>query len=110
VKFDNLEIRLIKAVADYNRNGLVDLADFILWRNSYGQTGAGLAADGNANGFVDIGDFDLWRANFGKSLSTSTALASFESQPTTIPEPATLTIFSLAIALTFSPRSLARSQ
>jgi hypothetical protein len=112
---DNLEIRLIEPVADYNRNGFVDLADFTLWRNSYGQTGTGLAADGNANGFIDTGDYDLWRAHFGKSLSASTALASFEPQSTTIPDPATLAMLSLAIVLTFcraraAPlRSLAQS-
>ena len=34
-------------LGDYNLNGIVDAADYTVWRNSFGQAGAGLAADGN---------------------------------------------------------------
>jgi hypothetical protein len=60
---------------DYNRNGSVDAADYIVWRNSLGQTGTGLAADGNGNGQVDAGDYNLWRANFGRTSTASGASA-----------------------------------
>ena len=35
---------------DYNQNGFVDAADYVVWRDTLGQMGAGLAADGNNNG------------------------------------------------------------
>jgi hypothetical protein len=53
---------------DYNRNGVVDAADYVVWRNTLGQTATGLLADGNGNGVVDAGDYNVWRANFGRSV------------------------------------------
>lgn len=56
---------------DYNLNGVVDAADYVLWRKTLGQTGAGLAADGSGptvgtpNGVVDQADYAFWRSNFG---------------------------------------------
>ncbi len=50
------------ALPDYNDNGVVDAADYALWRNTRGQTGAGLAADGNNDGTVNQLDYDLWRS------------------------------------------------
>jgi hypothetical protein len=52
---------------DYNRNGAVDAADYVVWLRSVGQSGSSLPADGNANGIVDQEDFDIWRANFGST-------------------------------------------
>lgn len=48
---------------DYDRNGLVQLADYSLWENSLGST-TELSADGNRNGVVDAADYTLWRDNF----------------------------------------------
>jgi hypothetical protein len=52
---------------DYNRDGSVDAADYVVWRKTMGQTGSGLAADGNHNNQIDSGDFDVWRATFGNT-------------------------------------------
>ncbi len=46
-------------LGDYNQNGFVDAADYVVWRNTLGQIGAGLAADGNNNGTIDAADYDL---------------------------------------------------
>ena len=51
---------------DYNRDGSVDAADYVVWRNLAGQTG-NLAADGNEDNMVDSKDFDLWRSNMGRT-------------------------------------------
>jgi hypothetical protein len=54
---------------DYNLNGTVDAADFVLWRrwlNTSVPNWSG--ADGNGNGVVDAADHDVWRANFGYTL------------------------------------------
>ena len=55
---------------DFNSDGVVDLADFTLWRNTLGSEGIGLAADGNKNGVVDVADYVLWKENFGNRDKT----------------------------------------
>ena len=49
---------------DFNLNGAIDAADYVLWRNTLGST-SNLAADGNGNRVVDSGDYTLWRRRFG---------------------------------------------
>ncbi|HEX5472702.1 MAG TPA: hypothetical protein VFW73_12500 [Lacipirellulaceae bacterium] len=55
---------------DYNANGSVDAADYVLWRKTLGST-TNLVADGSGptagapNGVVDQFDYDYWRSNFG---------------------------------------------
>jgi hypothetical protein len=76
---------------DYNRNGTVDAADYVVWRNTVGQRGFGLAADGDRNQLVDPTDYGFWKAGFG--LATSPTLgtsAGLLFGP--VPEPASGTI------------------
>jgi hypothetical protein len=74
----------------------VDAADYVLWRNTLGQSGAGLAADGNGNNTIDTGDYNVWRSNFGRSALTSGAGA---SAATVVPEPATGWLLALGLML-----------
>jgi hypothetical protein len=60
---------------DYNHDGSVDAADYVVWRKTLGQTEAGLAADGDGSGAVDQADYDLWRENFGAIVTNSTHAA-----------------------------------
>ncbi len=56
---------------DYDGNGGVDAADYVIWRKSLNQNPTvGTGADGNGNGVVDQADFSLWQQNFGKARST----------------------------------------
>jgi hypothetical protein len=48
---------------DYDRNLVVNAEDYVVWRSSFGLTGADLAADGNGDESVDAADYVLWRAN-----------------------------------------------
>lgn len=48
---------------DYDRNGVVEQADYTVWRTSFGST-VDLTADGNGNGIVDAGDYTIWRDHF----------------------------------------------
>ena len=55
---------------DYNGDGIVDAADYTVWRDSVGQTGANLAADGTGpsgtpDGVVDDLDYQFWVDHFG---------------------------------------------
>ncbi|MGD9633691.1 MAG: beta strand repeat-containing protein [Pirellulales bacterium] len=56
---------------DYNGDGRVDAADYNRWRDTLGQTGAGLAADGNGNGQIDAADYNVWKSNFGQSAGAA---------------------------------------
>jgi hypothetical protein len=75
---------------DYNANGIVDAADYALWRNMLGQMGPGLPADGNGDGTVNDADFDLWRANFGLG---SPGEATAALQAAAVPEAGTAVLF-----------------
>jgi hypothetical protein len=75
------------SLPDYNLNGVVDAADYALWRNTRGQMGIGLAADGNNDGTVDQLDYDLWRANFGMLVSPGSG-SGLAFSVASVPEPA----------------------
>lgn len=81
---------------DYTGDGVVDAADFAVWRDTQGQTGSGLAADGNSSGTIDAGDYDVWRAHFGQTAGGA-ASASMDSLAAA-PEPPSLLLVSLGLA------------
>jgi GH35 family endo-1,4-beta-xylanase len=56
------------APGDYNSDGIVDMADYIVWRKSYGSS-IDLRADGNGDLMVDDGDYNVWRTYFGHQYS-----------------------------------------
>ena len=70
---------------DYNFDGVVDMADYILWRDSLGST-LDVAADGDGSGMVDAADYGIWKNNFGQS---SAAALNASSSSLNVPEPAT---------------------
>jgi hypothetical protein len=92
-------IRAIGAPAtlpgDYNQNGAVDAADYVLWRDTLDQTVTpGTGADGSGpagqpDGVVDSHDYNFWRAQFGETATT--AAASLISSA--VPEPASWLLF-----------------
>jgi hypothetical protein len=86
---------------DYNHNGVVDAADYVLWRDTLGQTASpvGSGADGNANGTIDVGDYTFWRGHFGDAAPGSGASSSLTMRE--VPEPGTFTLqlFGLAVIL-----------
>lgn len=51
---------------DYNYDGVVNEADYEVWRSAFGTTvpRVGLWADGNKDGVVDAADFTVWRDHF----------------------------------------------
>jgi len=85
-------------LGDYNRDGQVDAADYVMWRKASGQQlPPGTSADGNRDGWVDDGDFAIWRTNFGKTAAVGTG---GESDGEAVPEPGLgLSVGLLACAL-----------
>jgi hypothetical protein len=71
---------------DYNGNGEVDAADYVVWRDTLDQmvTSPGSGADGNASGTVDTADYDFWRARFGNMVAGG---SSFGALNAAVPEP-----------------------
>ena len=53
---------------DYNIDGIVDAADYIVWRDHL-TTNAPLPNEGASIGVVDQDDYGVWQANFGKTAS-----------------------------------------
>lgn len=86
---------------DYNFDGVVDLADYTVWRDSLGAT-TNVAADGNGDGVVDDADYGIWATSFGQaSAGSATATGHF------VPEPATacLLLGSLCLLIAWRKKS-----
>jgi hypothetical protein len=77
---------------DYNGNGVVDAADYTVWRDSFGQNGAGLAADGNGDNTVNQLDHTYWRTRFGNTSGSGSLAVTGAS----VPEPATALTVAIA--------------
>ncbi len=90
-------------VGDYNLDGMVDAADYVVWRNQLGSSGLTLAADGNADGEVTIADYDVWKNHYGQTV------ASLSAAGATVPEPAAwvVMLFIVAASLPLARRALA---
>jgi hypothetical protein len=82
--FDNLLISGPGVLGDYNRNGVVDAADYVVWRNTSGQTGSGLPADGDQNNSVGNSDYSIWRSRFGSSTASASAAAQNVPEPSIV--------------------------
>jgi hypothetical protein len=65
---------------DFNENGVVDAADYTVWRNGLGTR-------------YTQADYEFWRANFGKSNGGNASLSA-------TPEPTTF-VCAIAIAMMF---------
>ncbi|MCA9240052.1 MAG: hypothetical protein KDA37_07630, partial [Planctomycetales bacterium] len=72
-----------RTIGDFNEDGVIDAADYTLWRDQQGQIGADLAADANGDHVVDSGDYSIWRSYYGHSYQVVGS-----PQPVQTPEPA----------------------
>lgn len=79
-----------RSTGDYNGNGIVDAADYVVWRDTLGQAGfPGRGADGNNNGIIDYGDYRFWRNQFGAVVQNGNSAS--------VPEPATFVVLFIAM-------------
>jgi hypothetical protein len=82
---------------DYNGNGTVDAADYVMWRKTLGTSMPNYSgADGNGNGVVDQDDHAVWRAHFGQ-----TSPAGAGSFVAAAPEPASVVLFGVGLVAMF---------
>jgi hypothetical protein len=101
---------------DYNKDGTVDTADYVVWRKSVGQTGSEFVpgmplvsnhhpADGDHSFLIDAADYAVWARHFGQPGSASGQGASVLAAAGTlsqVPEPTARALLILtAIAAAF---------
>jgi sugar lactone lactonase YvrE len=77
-------------IGDFNGNGVVDAADYVVWRNA---SPTDTLPNDNTPGTVDATDYGNWRANFGKTGPASAA----SPGPGAAPEPASVLLISIAV-------------
>src|SRR5262245_44672981 len=102
---DGFTVRLLGIVpvqsGDYNNNGVVDAADYVVWRKTLGNSITPFGgADGDGDGIIGLGDYGQWRANFGKTAAGAATL-------TAVPETSSLLLVG-ASAVVFLGRRVAR--
>jgi PEP-CTERM motif len=85
LEMEYMEIRLPSQVlaGDYNGNGVVDAADYTVWRDKLGQS---VTIPGDTTpGTVVQADYDVWKNNFGAHAGSGSGALSVGA----VPEPAT---------------------
>jgi hypothetical protein len=91
---------------DYNNNGIVDAADYTVWRDHLGQTFSLPNRDAGNSGAVNASDYSYWVSHFGQHSGAGAGLASGA-----VPEPSSLlmaAIGGLAVLGVFVWRSMFR--
>lgn len=88
VQYDafNATLEVISSVlpGDYNEDGLVDAADYTVWRDHLGQSV--LLAGDTTPGEVTQEDYDVWKSNFGATAAPTFGTSS--GSQLAVPEPA----------------------
>jgi hypothetical protein len=77
---------------DYNVNGEVDAADYVIWRERMA-TLSTLPND-TTPGWVQPVDYSVWRANFSRTAGIGSAIGS-----TSVPEPASFACAAIGVAI-----------
>jgi hypothetical protein len=93
------EIRVVgvPVPGDYNGNGVVDAADYTVWRDHLGQTfQLQNEGSGQTPGAVTVEDYDFWKAHFGM---TSGSASSYLYGESAVPEPATASLLMAGIGI-----------
>lgn len=101
VIYNPLSVELAVVLAgDYNDDGIVDAADYAVWRDNVGAAAGTLANDTNG-GTIGTAHYETWKANFGAS---ALALNSGNSSASNaVPEPVSLVSLAVMTLLALPP-------
>src|SRR4029078_11741474 len=70
VNFGNFTV--INLAGDYNRDGIVNGSDYILWRRTAGSHVHNFSgAEGDGSATIDQADFTVWRLHYGQTFPGS---------------------------------------
>jgi hypothetical protein len=90
---------VLPLAGDYNRDGEVNAADYVVWRKNSGKYVLQYSgADGDGNGIIGEGDFAVWRANFGDTAGSGAGSGG------SVPEPATVWLVLAALGVNLRMR------
>jgi serralysin len=98
VQLYDLKLSTVAAVlaGDFNHDGIVDAADYTVWRDELGDTGGGMAADANGDNIVNASDYAVWVSNFGHTAGGG---GSGSLGTKSVPEPSTAALMLLPCVL-----------
>jgi autotransporter-associated beta strand protein len=79
--------------ADFNGDGIVSGADYVVWRKFKGATGTGTQGTGDANGDtnVNVTDYNIWKQTYGMPSPGS------GGGPGAVPEPSSAVLVSVTL-------------
>jgi parallel beta-helix repeat protein len=81
---------------DFNRDGAVNLADYVGWRKTFGTSVTRFTgADGDGSAAIDLNDYPVWRSDFGAVAVGATSVL----EGAAVPEPPVLLVVLVAIGL-----------
>jgi hypothetical protein len=90
-------------IGDYNGDGKVDAADYIVWRETFGST-TDLRANGDnsgaSQGVIDQADYLAWMQNFGAIQAAGSGA--------TVPEPLSIVLLVVASGFAAATRLASR--
>lgn len=92
---DDLDLGASHLPADFNADGVVDAADYTVWKDNWLDFNAPGDADGD--GFTGNSDYDLWAAAYGERLTPT---------PVAVPEPLAVKCLALLVAMSAYGRPL----
>ncbi|CAK9037481.1 Uncharacterized protein SCF082_LOCUS22179 [Durusdinium trenchii] len=100
VSFNNFRLYQATAVpGDYNGDGVVNLADYTVWRNNLGGDAQAAFPDGTrgpmATGPVGTDDYNFWKSAFGANSAAAISL----NQSASVPEPSTFWLLAGVVSL-----------
>jgi hypothetical protein len=78
---------------DYNGNGKVDMADYIIWRDHLGQSFQLQNEGGISAGVVDQADYTYWKSRFGATSGSGSGLSG-----SAVPEPSCIALVCVVLA------------
>lgn len=75
---------------DYNGDGIVNAADYAIWRDTlHKPVAVGEGADGSLDGVINLADYNVWRRNFGDTMGSAAGMA--------VPEPTGTSVLALSM-------------
>jgi hypothetical protein len=69
---------------DYNIDGVVDAADYTVWRDNLESATHSLSADGDGDGNVDQDDYLVWRTNYGATFAPASPVSAPAPEPSAV--------------------------